>query len=77
MENVYLVTSSNDYCGGESGSWIFAKKADADKFIKELIDGLVGSGYSEDEMTKDREQLWFFNYGNSQTVITLDKKEIK
>lgn len=78
MKKVYVVTISNEYAVEEMEIYVFSTKSKAKKFIDEQIDGIIGCGYVEDElMTTDRDDLWFFNNGESQIVITLDQKNIQ
>lgn len=78
MKKVYVVTISNEYGVEEMEIYVFSTKAKAMKFIDEQIDGIIGAGYTEDEITTDRDELWFFsNGGVPQVVITLDQKNIQ
>ena len=77
MKHVYVVTISNEYGVEEMETYVFSKKSNAMKYIKEQIDGILGCGYTEDEIATDRDELWFFNNGLSQIVITLDQKNIQ
>jgi len=77
MKKVYVVTISNEYAVEEMEIYVFSTKAKAKKFIDEKIDEIIGCGYIEDEITTDRDELWFFKNGLSQVVITLDQKNIQ